>query len=110
MISTCQNCERETESPLPLKDVLQRVAPGELMPSGECPDCGAVCHGPRAAFSVSRGSLARFEDIEPESLFIQGDTLLVKCDQYTARNPSTDCFHSLFSHYEVNHAQVIDNR
>lgn len=30
----------------PVKDIAQRVAPGEPMPSGECPayGCGALCH------------------------------------------------------------------
>ena len=43
----CQNCERrfaEDELINPIPDLCQRVAPGEPMPSGECPACGAVCH------------------------------------------------------------------
>lgn len=43
----CQNCEAQYENAddlLPIKDVMQRVAPGEFMPAGECPECGAVCH------------------------------------------------------------------
>ncbi len=27
-----------------IKDLLKRVRPGEIMPSGECPHCGALCH------------------------------------------------------------------
>jgi hypothetical protein len=30
--------------PLPEKGILDRVGPGEPMPHGECPDCGAVVH------------------------------------------------------------------
>jgi len=42
----CQNCgtkwtAKELE---PVEDVLERVAPGEKMPAGQCPECGAVCH------------------------------------------------------------------
>jgi hypothetical protein len=42
----CQNCaelwgEEELKE---IKDIFQRVAPGEPMPSGECPECGALCH------------------------------------------------------------------
>jgi hypothetical protein len=42
----CQNCEMVwTEAALkPVQDVLERVSPGEVMPAGECPECGAVCH------------------------------------------------------------------
>jgi hypothetical protein len=42
----CQNCDwKGPESELkPIKDIGQRVAPGEPMPSGECPECGCLCH------------------------------------------------------------------
>lgn len=45
----CQNCQQvwaEKDLIVPIPDLDQRVAPGEPMPSGECPtkDCGAVCH------------------------------------------------------------------
>ncbi len=42
----CDNCLRLwTEAELqPIKDVFERVAPGEPMPAGECPACGALCH------------------------------------------------------------------
>jgi len=48
----CQNCDRlfkEDELINPIPDLEQRVAPGEIMPSGECPACGAVCHTVKAA-------------------------------------------------------------
>lgn len=43
----CQNCgevwgENELVNPIP--DLVERVAPGEPMPAGECPECGALCH------------------------------------------------------------------
>ena len=45
-IHKCENCgecwlEEELNE---VEDLALRVAPGEPMPSGECPDCGAVCH------------------------------------------------------------------
>lgn len=42
----CQNCDARllADRLQPLKDVFKRVAPGEPMPAGECPECGAVCH------------------------------------------------------------------
>lgn len=45
MRSYCQNCDwRGDASELrEIHDLSQRVSPGELMPSGECPECGALC-------------------------------------------------------------------
>ncbi len=42
----CQNCGwRGAEERLePIEDIFQRVDPGEPMPAGECPECGALCH------------------------------------------------------------------
>ena len=42
----CQNCDwvgsdGETND---IEDFSLRVSPGEIVPVGECPDCGAVCH------------------------------------------------------------------
>ncbi len=44
-MAECQNCARVffvTELK-PAKDLLQRVEPGEPMPAGDCPECGALC-------------------------------------------------------------------
>jgi Zn-finger nucleic acid-binding protein len=42
----CQNCGKRwpLEKLKEVKHLLERVLPGEPMPSGECPECGAVCH------------------------------------------------------------------
>ncbi len=42
----CQNCDWEGDpsKTKPVKDLEERVAPGEILPVGECPRCGAVCH------------------------------------------------------------------
>ena len=44
-ISYCQNCNRIWlgVSLKPIKDLQERVDPGEPIPSGECPNCGALC-------------------------------------------------------------------
>jgi hypothetical protein len=34
------------------KGILERVSPGELMPHGECPECGAVVHQAEVEKSV----------------------------------------------------------
>ena len=45
----CENCGNQylfSELTNPIPDLYERVAPGEPMPSGECPvtECRAVCH------------------------------------------------------------------
>ena len=43
----CDNCDagyRKVDELKPIRDLEQRVAPGEPMPAGECPVCGAVVH------------------------------------------------------------------
>lgn len=46
-IMRCQNCDwTGDEGQLgELIDVFERVHPGDTMPDGECPKCGAVCFG-----------------------------------------------------------------
>ena len=42
----CQNCDfvtQDRDQLLPIRDIHQRVEPGERMPAGECPECGALC-------------------------------------------------------------------
>jgi hypothetical protein len=42
----CQNCRwtGDEEGCDPVEDLAERVAPGEVCPVCECPECGAVCH------------------------------------------------------------------
>lgn len=43
----CQNCLKiwhESQLKTEIPDLQERVAPGETMPAGECPECGALCH------------------------------------------------------------------
>jgi hypothetical protein len=44
--SECQNCRLtwKDDELKEIKDLSERVAPGKPMPSGECPECGALCH------------------------------------------------------------------
>lgn len=46
-LSRCQNCEWFGIPKIGLAeipDLTQRIMPGEPVPSGECSDCGALCH------------------------------------------------------------------
>lgn len=44
--SKCQNCDEvfEDDELGVIKDIFERVEAGEPMPSGECPECGCLCH------------------------------------------------------------------
>lgn len=46
VLCECQNCRRLwDEGDLnEVEDLSLRVSPGEPVPYGECPECGAVCH------------------------------------------------------------------
>ncbi len=62
--SECQNCgQRWPFAALKeIQHIHQRVAPGEPMPSGECPDCGALCQ-----------PLDPKDDWEPTDLVVPGE-------------------------------------
>ena len=51
---TCLNCDWHGPDTATneIKDVMMRVAPGEPMPVGECPDCGALVHLPKAGEDI----------------------------------------------------------
>lgn len=42
----CQDCTSHWQQQVlrPIQDIFERVMPGEPMPAGECPSCGALCH------------------------------------------------------------------
>jgi len=47
MRTQCANCQaywHSDELVYPIPHLEERVAPGEPMPEGECPACGALCH------------------------------------------------------------------
>lgn len=52
-MSRCDNCQvaRPTEDLNEIKDFEQRVEPGGIVPSGECPDCGALAY-PASEFEL----------------------------------------------------------
>jgi len=59
----CQNCGKlwGEDKIVPLdevRDLLQRIAPGERVPEGECPECGALCHKEE---NVRSGDVVRIE-------------------------------------------------
>lgn len=53
MSCQCQNCDWEGDDGdcREIQNLSERVEPGEIMPSGECPECGALCY-PWAALDL----------------------------------------------------------
>jgi len=45
-LSRCGSCqwEGETADCDPIKNLYERVSPGEPMPSGQCPECSGLCY------------------------------------------------------------------
>lgn len=45
-LTVCDNCEKEwfEEELKVAKDYFERISPGQMVPSGECPACGAFCY------------------------------------------------------------------
>jgi len=78
-LSVCQNCEKmhSDQTLEENKDFDQRVSPGEICPSGQCPDCGAVCHLYREPDQIAA---ATDEDFESTLKSIEG-YLANKADQ-----------------------------
>ena len=57
----CQNCDgifkaRELKE---ITDIFERVDPGEVMPAGECPNCGALCHNEAPIFVTMDGGIVQ---------------------------------------------------
>lgn len=77
----CQNCGMYmTEAevvPMPAGSMFMRVAPGEIMPYGECPECGAVVHlaeeRPNVALASQRIWEALSEECAARSMDDEGD-------------------------------------
>lgn len=46
LLAECQNCDWRGDPAecRQLRDVFDRVDPGEVMPVGECPECNCACH------------------------------------------------------------------
>ena len=66
----CGNCGRVSdESELThvfpdIPDLTQRIAPGERVPAGECPECGALAHAIQETFMCQVcGQVVKAEDI-----------------------------------------------
>jgi hypothetical protein len=69
----CQNCGKVTSRFKPLeevKDLLQRIAPGEIFPAGECLTCGALVHLKTAVF---RADLAKTACELLEIAYLRGE-------------------------------------
>lgn len=55
---SCGNCEwrGDQDEAEPYRDFWSRVSPGEVMPAGDCPKCGAFVHLVDAIEPAGRGN------------------------------------------------------
>lgn len=63
-LSECQNCSKtwaDDELKTYIHHIQDRVEPGEPMPSGECPECGALCQ-PMDRLELLESLLESLED------------------------------------------------
>jgi hypothetical protein len=85
----CQNCEKvwRVEDLQEVRDLAQRVSPGEIVPAGECPDCHAVCSPiVHVVIEVKGGTIQVVHTSGPMSIYVvdwddaaAGD---MACDSY----------------------------
>lgn len=89
------------KSTLAISDLDQRIAPGETVPVGECPECGALCHytevekNTGAALAIAVSGLASLvtqlendpEDSEDAALAAQGRALLNRLGRMVGPQP-----------------------
>ena len=58
----CQNCgksiKKEDVVPLSTRGIFDRVSPGEIMPAGECPDCGCLASLYRTTMTETEQALS----------------------------------------------------
>lgn len=54
-------------------DLIERVQPGETMPSGECPECGFLCHPVTVEYEFVPARKMRFR----VACFVDGTAVLV---------------------------------
>lgn len=101
----CQLCDKEwrENQVIPLEnvpDLLQRIAPGEVVPFGECPDpkCGGLCHQVEVEDLVRQlvpllmpelleglsGHCARSSEIDEKVQFYLENKLVLDYDDITA--------------------------
>lgn len=71
----CQNCGSQwlTEQLKPIQDIEERITPGEVVPSGECPNCGALCHwlkdDPKSSYMEMRLCETDHVFLKPDKLY-----------------------------------------
>ena len=82
----CENCSWSgdfTEQDV-IDNLYDRVAGGEIMPSGQCPECGSLCHEPNTMQDALKALLERAEKGLDQSATHEG---LLNCNALAnARN------------------------
>ena len=73
-LHVCDNCGEEWPARKlnDITDLLERIDPGGVVPSGECPSCGMLCYPKRTWKSVKR--------VKPESFARRGNKIEIMLD------------------------------
>lgn len=97
MKHVCDNCKKKwtLQAVVEAKDLNQRVEPGGIMPSGQCPECGALCYPAHLSYPrhltscIGKATSPAAADFTP--LFLIGKTVHVAL-------VSGDYGHDIFVH------------
>lgn len=73
----CQNCSWTGDSyeTQDIQDFFERVEPGEIMPCGECPECGALCQLDYFTLQIARGFSLEQDNGKEPMLVVRSDRL-----------------------------------
>jgi len=100
----CDNCEllfTDTDELREIEDFMQRVAPGETVPFGECPACGCLVHEfeyePAAMVVVKGGCVQEIVTSVPMRVMVKDlDVDGVYAEDLTADPEGIPCMYDMF--------------
>lgn len=96
IVHKCQSCgtKWDKDALKEIKDIFQRVAPGEPMPSGECPDCGALCHPIEIPWMLDNPSFGKLKEAAQQYInaLATDDHGLDNYKQHVFEEAITTCF------------------
>ena len=96
----CDNCGKEWDEKRlsEPKDLWQRLDPGSIVPSGECPDCGALCY-PNKGKDFVHVVIHKFDD----------DSDGPSIDIFRREADALKCFRGILKDYVANGYDINPN-